>query len=185
MDTRSKTRKSNNYYFYPVKWAFFSDSGNPAHGQKLAAYNFFKTGRKSTSLKIAEVVYIVHLVQLWWSYWIQYNSIYSRNTTSHHYNNSLNHSLTEVIRSERQLKPSWVRPSFQVGIVSAWSAASLQSLWSSIKTGLGGSRPSLGHSVLWNSRHADSTLDRGLARQGTSCYGNCIIITAPRSSHHL
>lgn len=70
------------------------------------------------------------------------------NPTCSHHSNSFHHSLREGTRSQRQLRPRWARPSFGTGIASACSAASLQSLWSSIKTGLGGSRPSLGHCSL-------------------------------------
>lgn len=46
----------------PCESSIFCDSRNPAYGQKSAACNFFKIGRKSTDFKTAEVVYIVHLV---------------------------------------------------------------------------------------------------------------------------
>lgn len=77
--------------------------------------------------------------------------------------------MTVVRNSWGLAKQIWFLP----GIVSAWSAASHQSLWSSIKTGLGGSSPSLGLLGLWHSL-TDSTPDDGLCLHWTSCHRNCI-----------
>lgn len=74
--------------------------------------------------------------------------LHGRNSSSHGCNHPLKHSLAEPISRQQQLRPGSARPPFRAAAGSAWSAASLQSLWSSIKTGLGASRPSLGHCAL-------------------------------------